>query len=74
LRDWKIEETVLYHPETAVHAFQYPTFAFEGEDMVMVSRTAYDDAYGGAYKHHDVNYFTFHRVKNFRNKALRKVE
>lgn len=74
LRDWTIEETVLYHPETAVHAFQYPTFALEGEDMLIVSRTAYDDGYGGAYKHHDVNYFTFHRIRNFRNKALRKVE
>jgi len=74
LRNWEIEETVLYYPETAVHAFQYPTFALEGEDMLVVSRTAYDDAYGGAFKHHDVNYFTFHRIKNFRNKKLRKVE
>ncbi len=74
LRDWKIEETVLYHPKTFGHAFQYPTFALEGEDMLIVSRTAYDDAYNGAYNQHDVNYFTFHRIKNFRNKALRKVE
>lgn len=74
LRDWKIEETVLYHPKTFGHAFQYPTFALEGEDMVIASRTAYDDAYSGAYNQHDVNYFTFHRIKNFRNKALRKVE
>lgn len=74
LRKWRIEETILYHPETAVHAFQYPTFALEGEDMLLVSRTAYDDAQGGAFKHHDVNYFTFHRVKDFRNPALRKIE
>lgn len=66
LRTWKIEKTVLYHPETAVHAFQYPTFAIEGDDLIFVSRTAYDDAFGGAYKHHDVNFFTFHKIENFR--------
>jgi hypothetical protein len=66
LREWKVEKTVLYHPETAVHAFQYPTFTIEGDDLIFVSRTAYDDAFGGAYKHHDVNFFTFHRIENFR--------
>lgn len=69
LRNWKIADTVLYHPDIAKHGFQYPVFAFDGDDMVFVSRTAYDDGIGGAYRQHDVNYFTFHRISNFRKYA-----
>src|SRR5690606_5703401 len=66
LREWKVVDTVLYHPEVAKHGFQYPSFIFDDEDIIFVSRTAYDDGVGGAYRQHDVNYFTFHRIKQFR--------
>jgi len=42
--------------------FQYPDFFFEGDDILMLCRTA-------MYKpinFHDANYSTFHRIKNFR--------
>lgn len=66
LVDWSIQKTLLYHPDVAKHSFQYPTFVIDGEDIVFVARTAYDDGKSGAYKQHDVNFFTFHRVENFR--------
>jgi len=71
LVNWSIRKTLLYHPDVAKHSFQYPTFLIDGEDIVFVARTAYDDGRGGAYKQHDANFFTFHRVENFR-KLLRK--
>jgi len=62
-----VVDTVLYHPDISKHGFQYPSFLIDGEDIVFVSRTSYDDGVGGAYRQHDSNYFTFHRIEKFRN-------
>lgn len=43
------------------YGFQYADWQFDGEDIVAVSRTAWD-----ALNYHDANYITFHRLKNFR--------
>lgn len=67
LRDWKINGIVLHHIDATKHGFQYIDWAFNGNDIVFVSRTAYEDEYGGALKAHDANYLTFHQIKNFRN-------
>jgi len=48
------------------HGFQYPDWRFDGEDMVAVCRTAYEDGLGGAHNNHDANFLTFHRVPRFR--------
>lgn len=45
------------NPELA--AFQYPAFTFDGDDMILVSRTAYN----GAANYHDNNYQTFHCIR-----------
>ncbi len=42
--------------------FQYVDFEFEGDDILFLCRTAIN----GAANFHDANYFTFHRIKNFR--------
>ena len=62
LRNWTVRETILYHPDTENHAFQYIDWLFEGDDLIFVSRTAWD----GAYRAHDANYMTFHRIEDFR--------
>jgi len=69
LRNWRVEATILYHPDTEKHAWQYLDWQFEGEDMIAVSRTAYDDGLGGAKDAHDANYLTFHRIGDFRSRA-----
>ena len=66
LHEWTIERIVLHHPDIKNHAFQYVDWQFEGEDIIAVSRTAYDDGLGGAANYHDANYITFHRISNFR--------
>jgi len=66
LRSWKVESVILQHPDSVKHAFQYIDWLFEDRDIIAVSRTAYDDGLGGAYRAHDANYLTFHRIHNFR--------
>ncbi|MCK4676925.1 MAG: exo-alpha-sialidase [Bacteroidales bacterium] len=67
LLDWIIERTILYHPDIEKHAFQYLDWLFDGNDLIAVSRTAYDDGLGGAHNYHDANFITFHRIEDFRN-------
>jgi hypothetical protein len=66
LRNWTIRRVLLYHPDVKYHGFQYVDWQFEGRDIIYLSRTAYDDNFGGANNFHDANYLTFHRIKNFR--------
>jgi hypothetical protein len=64
---WTIRTVVLHHPDVNFHAFQYVDFQFDGNDMIALSRTAYDDGLGGAHSQHDANFITFHRFQNFRD-------
>ncbi|MCA9733063.1 MAG: exo-alpha-sialidase [Deferribacteres bacterium] len=68
LRDWQVESPLLFHEDSEKHAWQYVDWLFDGNDIIFVSRTAFDDGLGGAYKAHDANYLTFHRIANFRTR------
>jgi len=70
LKKWVVESIILSHPDVKKHAFQYVDWLFDGNDIIFVSRTAYDDGVGGAHRQHDANYFTFHRIRNFRERTL----
>lgn len=65
---WKIKRIILSHPDPVKHAFQYVDWQFDGDDIVAVSRTAFDDEFGGPPRAHDANFMTFHRITNFRKK------
>ncbi|MCU0247685.1 MAG: hypothetical protein MUC42_14015 [Bryobacter sp.] len=67
LRSWTVRKVILEHPEVKRHAFQYVDWLFEKDDLIVASRTAFDDAEGGAHNAHDANYLTFHRIAGFRN-------
>ncbi|GAB1359463.1 hypothetical protein MASR1M31_12470 [Porphyromonadaceae bacterium] len=54
-----------------MHGFQYVEWLIDGEDLVYLVRTAYDDEFGGARNNHDANYLIFHRLEKFR-KQLKK--
>ena len=69
LVNWQPHEIILSHPDALKHAFQYVDWMFEGKNIIFLSRTAFDDAAGGADRGHDANFLTFHRIKNFRKKA-----
>lgn len=47
------------------HGFQYADWQFDGDDLVVVSRTAWN-----ARGYHDANYITFHRLKHFRTLTM----
>lgn len=66
LRRWEIRCILLHHPDTLTHGFQYLDWLIVGEDILAVSRTAYDDGMGGAHNQHDANYLLFHRFLRFR--------
>ena len=56
LRNWQVRCILLHHPDVVRHAFQYPDWVFEGDDIIAAVRTAYDDGLGGAHRAHDANY------------------
>jgi hypothetical protein len=66
LFEWTVRCTLLHHEDPVAHGFQYVDWLFEGEDIIAVCRTAYDDKEGGAHNYHDANFLTFHRFANFR--------
>jgi hypothetical protein len=65
LKAWRIESIVLRHPDSKQHAWQYLDWHFDGDDIIAVSRTAWDESR----RAHDADYFTFHRIQNFRKAA-----
>jgi hypothetical protein len=67
---WELRTILLYHPDVAVAGFQYPDWLIEGDQLLVLSRTAFPDPLGGPPNPHDANYLTFHRVENFRQRTL----
>ncbi len=64
LNDWTPVRDILRDDrETAPQyiGFQYIDWLFDGDDIIFVSRTAYN----GAHNYHDANHLTFHRVRHF---------
>lgn len=71
LRTWEPRSLLLYHPDVERHGWQYLDWVIEGDDLIVASRTAWDDGLGGAHRAHDANFLTFHRVSNFRELQVR---
>lgn len=69
LRKWERRAQILHHPEDLHHAFQYVDWLFDGDDIAVLSRTAFDDDEGGAHNYHDANFLTFHRIEKFRTRS-----
>jgi hypothetical protein len=67
LKEWSTRTVVLRSLDAEKTGFQYIDWLFEGEDIIAVSRTAFDDGLGGAHNQHDANYITFHRIEGFRS-------
>ncbi len=67
LTRWFQRDIVLQAPDTAKNGFQYVDWLFDGDDLIAVCRTAYDDGLGGAHNAHDANFLTFHRIEKFRS-------
>ena len=66
LKKWEDVKVILEHEDVLNHGFQYVDWSFEGNDIVVLSRTAYFDGVSNAKNNHDANYLTFHRIEDFR--------
>jgi len=71
LRKWEVRGIILHHPDITHHAFQYVDWQFDGNGIIVASRTSYDDGQGGAHSFHDANYLTFYRIKHFRTLGMK---
>lgn len=68
LLHWDVEYLFLYSPNIDYEAFQYPNFEFEGRDLAVVCRTAFDVGGPKPPRGHDSNLITFHRISDFRDR------
>ncbi|MFB2120305.1 exo-alpha-sialidase [Parapedobacter sp. 2B3] len=67
LQSWDTCREVIHHPDASRYGFQYVDWQFEGNDIIFVSRTAFEDGMGGPNRAHDANFLTFHRIEQFRH-------
>jgi autotransporter-associated beta strand protein len=67
LRTWKLEKIFLYTANINYEGFQYFNFEFDGDDIVLASRTGFDVGGNRPPRGHDSNLLTFHRIPDFRN-------
>ena len=61
---WRVVKQLIdyRHADPEHVAFQYPDWIFDGDDILMLTRTAF----GPSYNFHDANYQLFFRIENFR--------
>ena len=67
LKDWKLNAIILASDNVTYHGFQYVDWLFDGKDIIVACRTAYEDGMGGSDNAHNSNYMTFHRIKNYKS-------
>ncbi len=73
LINWQVEKIFLFTENidngSFGEGFQYFNFAIDGNDLAVVSRTAFDVGSGERQppRGHDSNLMTFHMIENFRN-------
>ena len=73
LKKWTIHQLLLSHPDVLKHGFQYVDWQFDGNNIIYLCRTAWDDEEGGADNYHNANYLTFHRIAHFRRLKHRSI-
>lgn len=74
LKTFTIEKQVIQGKSSGFHGFNYPFMQIDGDDIVFVSRTAWENEEGQAQRWHDANMLTFHRIRNFRNIGLNSLK
>lgn len=67
LKTFTVERQVIQGISNNFHGFNYPFMQIDGNDIVFVLRTAWENEMGQAQRWHDANMLTFHRIRNFRD-------
>ena len=73
LKTFTVERQVIQGRSNNFHGFNYPFMQIDGNDIVFVLRTAWENEMGQAQRWHDGNMLTFHRIRNFRNPVTAKT-
>ena len=68
LTHWDVEKIFLYTSDVYQEGFQYFQFDYDGDDMVVASRTAFNIG-GTMDRGHDSNLLSVHKIQNFRTAA-----
>jgi hypothetical protein len=66
LKTFTIEKQLIQGKSSGFHGFNYPFMQIDGDDIVFVVRTAWENEMGQAQRWHDANMLTFHRIPDFR--------
>ncbi|WP_200859651.1 sialidase family protein [Sphingobacterium paucimobilis] len=66
LQHWEDVKVILEHEDVVNHGFQYVDWLFDGKDIIVLCRTAFNDGKTDAKNNHDANFLTFHRIEEFR--------
>ncbi|WP_017257136.1 sialidase family protein [Pedobacter arcticus] len=74
LKTWYVHEILLQHPDIKKHGFNYVDWEFNGENIIYVSRTAYDFKDRSAKNYHDANFLTFHKIKNYKKLFKKSID
>ncbi len=74
LREWQMAHIFIRSPHVDYEAFQYFSFDFDGDDLIIASRTALQIENRKPPRGHDSNLITFHRIAGFRGLLSRQVE
>jgi len=64
--NWTVNKIILNHPNNEKFGFQYIDFKIEDDDIVLLSRTSFDDGIETPPDYHNANYLLFLRIENFR--------
>jgi len=67
LNHWEMKKIFLYLPDPHHEAFQYLNCVIDGDDLLVISRTAFVIGGPKPPRGHDSNLMTFHRIPDFRN-------
>lgn len=69
LVDWNLEKIFIHSDNVARQAWQYFNFVFDGEHIIIASRTAFrtEQDSNNPPRGHDSNLLTFHRIPNYRD-------
>ncbi len=74
LRNWDVEKIFLYSENVGTEGFCYFNFDFDGTNMVVAARTAFEASPDpGPERGDHSNYLTFHMITDFRNATPEQV-
>lgn len=62
---WTVRKIIIENEDCLHHGFQYADWQFDGDDIIAVIRTAFEDNDGNANNYHNSNYIIFQRIENY---------